>query len=166
MNKPSPYIVLVVSICFALVACGGEGQQATRQEPASVSTTASTPEPAPEPEAPSIEIAAATPEEAYETFKKIIEAGDLDAYKSMMSSGLAQRLQGDFLINDAMKSTKTKGWFERVPMTEPTMGEDRASFSKSADVDDGKMVATYSIVFVLEEGVWKFETLDTATRFK
>ena len=23
MNKPSPYIVLVVSICFALVACGG-----------------------------------------------------------------------------------------------------------------------------------------------
>lgn len=159
MNKT----VLLVSISLLVVACSGESQQAT-QEAVSTSAVDSTPEPTPEPLAPSIKIAATTPEEAYEALKEIIETGDLEAYKSIMSSSLAQRLQGDFLINDALRSAKNEGWFDRVPMAGLTIEENMASFSKT--VDEGTMMATYSIVFANEEGVWKLETFKTSTKAK
>lgn len=166
MHKLAYHMLVLASITFALTACGGGGgQQPATQAPASEPAAATTPEPAPQPAtAPSIEIAAATPTEAYQTFQKIIEAQDLEAYKAMMSSKLQQRLQGDFLINDAMKSAQSKNWFEKVPMGEPEVSEGTATFSKTHD--EGTMMATYSIVFVEEEGVWKFEMLKTSTKAK
>jgi len=165
MNKPSLYTLLFVTMSVVLTACGGEDPQPSTPAPSATTEAASAPAPTPEPETPGIEIAAATPQEAYETLKSIIEAGDLEGYKRMMSSGLAQRVQGDFLINDAMVTAKYEDWFSKVPMGEPTIEENTASFF-SETVELETVMATYSIVFVKEEGLWKFDTFGTSTRAK
>lgn len=104
-----------------------------------------------------------TPAEAYDALKAVIDAQDLEGYKSLMSSKLAKRLEGaEYYIAQGVLDGKE--FFEKVPKSEPVINGDEASIAKT--YDEGNVLATYSFEFLLEDGRWMFNGYKTSTKSK
>ena len=109
-------------------------------------------------EAASIEGAMA----AYDELVSVVEAKDLEGFKTLMSFGLTARMTQDWMFAEGFRSGPE--YFEKVPKASPAIDGDQAVFSKTYDEDT--VTATYSIEFVREEGRWKFDGYKTSSRSK
>ena len=109
-------------------------------------------------EAASVESATA----AYDELASVVEAKDLEGFKSLMSSGLTARMTQEWMFAEGFRSGLET--FEKVPKSSLAIDGDRAVFSETYDEDT--VTATYSIEFVREDGRWMFDGYKTTTKSK